>query len=67
MNGRIATLAVGEGDRVIAGQLVMVLEAMKMEHSIHAPHSGTVRGVFAEVGEQVAPGRVLIEIAAAQA
>jgi geranyl-CoA carboxylase alpha subunit len=67
MNGRIAALAVGEGDRVVAGQLVMVLEAMKMEHSIHAPRSGTVRGVFAEVGEQVAPGRLLIEIVAAQA
>jgi geranyl-CoA carboxylase alpha subunit len=63
MNGRIVTLAVCQGDRVRAGQLVMVLEAMKMEHSIVAPRDGTVQGVFAEIGEQVAPGRALIEIA----
>ena len=64
MNGRIVTLPVSEGDRVVAGQLVMVLEAMKMEHRIVAPRDGTVRGVFAHIGEQVAPGRLLVEIAA---
>jgi geranyl-CoA carboxylase alpha subunit len=66
MNGRIVTLPVCLGERVRAGQLVMVLESMKMEHSIVAPSDGTVQGVFAEIGEQVAPGRALMEIAAAQ-
>jgi geranyl-CoA carboxylase alpha subunit len=66
MNGRIVTLPVREGERVTAGQLVMVLEAMKMEHSIVAPRAGVVGGVFAEIGEQVAPGRALIEIVAEQ-
>ena len=66
MNGRIVTLPVGPGDQVRTGQLVMVLEAMKMEHSIVAPRDGTVRGVFAAIGDQVAPGRALIEIAAAE-
>jgi geranyl-CoA carboxylase alpha subunit len=65
MNGRIVTLPVGQGEQVRAGQLLMVLEAMKMEHSIVAPHDGIVDGVFAQVGEQVAPGSVLMEIAAA--
>jgi biotin carboxyl carrier protein len=67
MNGRIVTLPVCRGDRVRAGQLVMVLEAMKMEHSIVAPRDGTVQDVFAQVGEQVAPGRALMEIAEAEA
>ena len=66
MNGRIVTLPVCRGDRVRAGQLVMVLEAMKMEHSIVAPRDGTVQDVFAAVGEQVAPGRALMEIAEAE-
>ncbi len=65
MNGRIVTLPVVQGEQVRAGQLVMVLEAMKMEHSIVAPCDGTVQGVFAAVGEQVAPGRALMEIATA--
>jgi geranyl-CoA carboxylase alpha subunit len=66
MNGRIVTLAVALGEKVRAGQLVMVLEAMKMEHSIVAPRDGTVQGLFAAVGDQVAPGRALMEIAAAK-
>jgi geranyl-CoA carboxylase alpha subunit len=66
MNGRIVTLPVREGERVNAGQMVMVLEAMKMEHSIVATRAGVVRGVFAAIGAQVAPGRALIEIGAEQ-
>jgi geranyl-CoA carboxylase alpha subunit len=66
MNGRIVTLPVRDGDQVSAGQLVMVLEAMKMEHRILAPQDGTVRGLFAEIGQQVGPGRVLMEIVTAE-
>lgn len=66
LNGRIVNLPVREGEQVRAGQLLVVIEAMKMEHSIVAPLDGTVQGLFAAIGDQVAPGRALIEIAAAE-
>jgi geranyl-CoA carboxylase alpha subunit len=50
---------------VAAGQVLLVVEAMKMEHSIEAPLAGAVTGLFTEVGAQVAPGGLLIEIEAA--
>ncbi|RAO78148.1 biotin carboxylase N-terminal domain-containing protein [Dyella jiangningensis] len=65
MNGRIVALHVSEGDAVVAGQPLLVVEAMKMEHSIAAPFAGAVTGIYAQVGAQVAPGGVLMEIAAA--
>ncbi|MFC4529124.1 biotin/lipoyl-binding protein [Dyella halodurans] len=65
MNGRVVALHVTEGETVSAGQALLVVEAMKMEHSIAAPFAGAVKGLFIEVGAQVAPGGVLLEIAAA--
>jgi geranyl-CoA carboxylase alpha subunit len=65
MNGRVVALHVAHGDAVVAGQVLLVVEAMKMEHSIAAPLAGEVRGLFTEVGAQVAPGGLLIEIEAA--
>jgi len=50
------------GDRVEAGQLLLVLEAMKMEHRIMAPHSGKVSGLGVRVGDQVESGALLAEI-----
>ena len=64
MNGRVVALHVAEGDAVLAGQSLLVVEAMKMEHSIAAPFAGAVTGLFTRVGAQVAPGAVLMEIAA---
>ena len=58
-----ARLAVAEGDSVVAGDLVAVLEAMKMEQPMTAHKDGTVSGVNATVGETVAAGHVLLTIA----
>ena len=43
MNGRLVAVAVEEGERVEAGQRLAVVEAMKMEHALVAPHAGVVR------------------------
>ncbi len=66
MNGRVVALPVAAGESVRLGQVVMVIEAMKMEHSIMAPFDGSIEALFADLGEQVAPGRALMEIVAAQ-
>jgi acetyl-CoA/propionyl-CoA carboxylase biotin carboxyl carrier protein len=62
MQGTIVKLAVVEGDVVAAGDLVVVLEAMKMEQPLTAHKAGTVTGLSAEVGATVASGTVLCEI-----
>jgi acetyl-CoA/propionyl-CoA carboxylase biotin carboxyl carrier protein len=62
MQGTIVKLAVVEGDVVAAGDLVVVLEAMKMEQPLTAHKAGTVTGLAAEVGATVASGTVLCEI-----
>jgi geranyl-CoA carboxylase alpha subunit len=62
MNGRVAAVPVTLGERVRIGQVVIVIEAMKMEHSMAAPRDGVVLAVLAGVGDQVEPGRVVIEI-----
>jgi propionyl-CoA carboxylase alpha chain len=59
MPGRIVKVMVGEGDDVTDGQVVIVLEAMKMEHSLRAPYDGVVRSVSAAPGDQVEAGTVL--------
>jgi 3-methylcrotonyl-CoA carboxylase alpha subunit len=53
MTGRVAALAVLEGDKVEAGQRLAVVEAMKMEHALVAPHAGIVRDLSVDVGDQV--------------
>ncbi|NBO45923.1 MAG: ATP-grasp domain-containing protein [Actinobacteria bacterium] len=63
MQGTIIKVAVNDGDVVAAGDLVVVLEAMKMEQPINAHKSGTVKGLAAEVGSTVPSGSVLLEIA----
>jgi acetyl-CoA/propionyl-CoA carboxylase biotin carboxyl carrier protein len=62
MQGTIVKLAVSEGQQVAAGDLVLVLEAMKMEQPLTAHKAGTVTGLAAEVGATVASGAVLCEI-----
>ena len=62
MQGTIVKVAVEEGAQVAAGDLVVVLEAMKMEQPLTAPRAGTVRGLVAEVGAVVQSGTVLCEI-----
>lgn len=62
MQGMILKLKVNKGDHVNEGDVVAVLEAMKMENDIHAPQSGTVEEVFIEEGDTVDTGDVLIVI-----
>jgi len=64
MNGRVVAVLVAEGDQVEAGQPIVTLEAMKMEHVHLAPVSGRVSGLSVGVGEQVTLRRVLAEIEA---
>ena len=58
--GGVIAVAVAPGDVVTAGQLLVVVEAMKMEHRITAPSAGTVVEVRAAVGDQVAAGDLLV-------
>ncbi|MCW2674751.1 MAG: acety-l/propionyl-CoA carboxylase subunit alpha [Frankiales bacterium] len=58
--GGVIAVAVSPGDAVTAGQLLVVVEAMKMEHRITAPSDGTVAEVRAAVGDQVAAGDLLV-------
>ncbi len=67
MQGTIVKIAVEEGATVAAGELVIVLEAMKMEQPITAHKAGVVTGLSATVGATVASGAVLAEIKDAQA
>jgi len=62
MPGMVIKVLVGEGDAVIEGQALVVLEAMKMEHSLRAPHGGTVRAIRASEGQQVEAGQVLVVV-----
>jgi propionyl-CoA carboxylase alpha chain len=60
MPGTVLRLAVAVGDRVDAGQSLLALEAMKMEHAISAPAAGTVTALPVAVGSQVDAGTVLV-------
>ncbi|GGK31019.1 acetyl-/propionyl-CoA carboxylase subunit alpha [Pilimelia terevasa] len=62
MQGTIVKIAVADGDTVAAGDLVVVLEAMKMEQPITAHKAGTVAGLAAAVGETVPAGATLATI-----
>ena len=53
---------VGVGDRVATGDTLVVLEAMKMEHAVRAPHAGLVTDVRAAAGQQVDAGAVLVVV-----
>ncbi len=63
LQGTIVTLDVKVGDRVRAGQQVLVMEAMKMEHVVTANESGEVRQIEVGVGDAVFQGHVLLFIA----
>lgn len=62
MNGSIVRVLVEPGQAVEAGAALVVLEAMKMEHSIRAPEAGTVKALYCREGEMVSEGTVLVEI-----
>lgn len=62
MQGTIVKVAVEEGQVVAEGELIVVLEAMKMEQPLNAHKAGTVVGLKAEVGASVSSGAALCEI-----
>jgi len=64
MQGTIVKVAVADGQRVEAGDLVVVLEAMKMEQPLLAHQAGTITKLSAEPGQTVAGGAVVCEIRA---
>lgn len=62
MNGRVVAVHAAEGDTVSAGQAVVVLEAMKMEHVHVARVAGTLRSLTVSEGEQVTAGKIIAEV-----
>ncbi|RAJ71683.1 acetyl/propionyl-CoA carboxylase alpha subunit [Streptomyces sp. Amel2xB2] len=62
MQGTIVKVAVEEGQQVEEGELVVVLEAMKMEQPLNAHRAGTVKDLHAEVGGSLSAGTVICEI-----
>ena len=63
MQGTILKVEVADGDAVEAGQLLCVVEAMKMENEIVAPHAGVVRGIAVAAGSAVTIGQLLCAVA----
>jgi geranyl-CoA carboxylase alpha subunit len=61
MNGRVVALHAKAGDLVDEGKVLVVMEAMKMEHQLAAPGKLRVKAVHAALGAQVAPGQLLVE------
>ncbi len=62
MQGTVVKVAVEEGQEVAEGELVVVLEGMKMENPVTAHKAGTVTGLSVEAGAAVTQGTVLLEI-----
>ena len=65
MPGKVIELRVAEGDAVQAGQVLLIMEAMKMEHSVTAPQDGTVAQVTVAAGDQVDADALLVVVAEA--
>ncbi len=62
MPGQIRAVNVSEGDEVVKGQTLLLLEAMKMEVRVQAPKEGIVRKLFVKQGQTVERDQVLIEL-----
>lgn len=67
MNGRVVAVLVAAGATVKRGQGLIVLESMKMEHTLAAPCDGVLAELTCAVGEQVAPGKTLALVIPAKA
>ncbi len=61
MTGAVLKLNVKPGDSVMKGQVLLILEAMKMENEIFAPHDGKVTTIHVSVGTSVNAGDALID------
>jgi acetyl-CoA/propionyl-CoA carboxylase biotin carboxyl carrier protein len=64
MQGTVLSVAVADGDEVEAGQVICVVEAMKMENEVHAHRAGIVRELSVSPGEPVATGQIICVLAA---
>ncbi|MEM7587798.1 MAG: biotin/lipoyl-containing protein, partial [Acidobacteriota bacterium] len=62
MTGRIVEVRVAAGQQVAAGDTLVVLEAMKMEHQLQAAAGGVVAAVHVEAGQMVDPDKVLVVV-----
>ena len=62
MHGKVLALMVAEGESVVKGQRLAIIEAMKMEHALTAPHAGTVMDISVSAGGQVTEGAKLMAI-----
>ncbi|HEV2284775.1 MAG TPA: biotin/lipoyl-containing protein, partial [Steroidobacteraceae bacterium] len=61
--GVVVSVPVAVGQKVAAGEVLMVIEAMKMEHTITAPHAGTVQAIHFARGDRVPEASQLLELA----
>ncbi len=64
MPGKVVTVLVNAGDSVVKGTPLLILEAMKMEHTIKAPHDGVIEAIHAENGDQVDERLELVSLSA---
>ena len=62
MPGAVVGIKVQQGDRVKAGQTVLVVEAMKMQSEVHTPIGGIVKAIYVAEGDRVNPDEVLVEV-----
>jgi biotin carboxyl carrier protein len=63
MQGTVVKIAVSENQQVEQGDLIVVVEAMKMEHRITAPQDGVVSALFVALGDQVGNGQLMLTLA----
>lgn len=64
MPGKIIRVLVAEGGKVAEGDVVCILEAMKMENELKAPRAGTVEAIYVEPGRDVEMGALIAEVGA---
>ena len=64
MPATVVAILKNKGDNIKAGEPLIVLEAMKMEHTIHAPKDGVLTEIFYEIGSQVSEGAELVALEA---
>ncbi len=66
MPGKIVSVMVNPGSRIEAGDTLIIMEAMKMEHALAAPRNGTVDQLMVETGDQVSEGTLLLNLGETQ-
>jgi acetyl-CoA/propionyl-CoA carboxylase, biotin carboxylase, biotin carboxyl carrier protein len=63
MQGTVLSVAVADGDEVVAGQVICIVEAMKMENEVHAHRGGTITELSVQPGQAVSTGQVICVLA----